>query len=54
MRFKISVSNLEQRSLNRVREINLKKLKEMKDQGKSKEFCYPKFTKMFVDNNYGT
>jgi len=54
VKFKVSVSNLEQRSLNRVREINLKKLNDMKLQGKTKEMCYPKFTKIFVDNNYGT
>lgn len=49
---KVRVSNVDKASLKRVGEINLKKLNELKAKGYTKEQCYSKFTKIFVDKNY--
>lgn len=38
--------------LNRVLEINLKKLNNLKNTGKTKQECYLKLTKIFVDKYY--
>lgn len=52
MKIKVSSIAGNEKWLQRVKDGSLKKLAEYKSRGYTKEQCYQKFSKVFVDKNY--